>query len=323
MDKQIKICVERHPKIKEQKMRSLHIQSGGKLSHQELSAAFFKDFLWPQNSVIKISFAPIDNITSEYFTDLDDLNEPLDPLCVFVRETKDPRISIKKIVLERFQPLVNLKFVFVDRFEDGDIRIGWNNKDGAWSYIGTDILNSSYEGESTMNLGWIDAPTILHEFGHSLALIHEHQNPKGGIKWNKDAVYAWASKAPNFWDKETTDVNILKQYDKDSINGSVFDINSIMLYFFPSSLTVDNCCPSKQNSRLSSLDVLWISKKYGNGAQMTPESFYKQVYKEPLNTTVKENFTLIESLNYTPTVIILICFIFVFMIFIISIIVLK
>jgi len=40
-----------------------------------------------------------------------------------------------------------------------------------------------------MNLGFVDRPTVLHEFGHALGLIHEHQSPfKGGFEWNKDEV---------------------------------------------------------------------------------------------------------------------------------------
>ena len=40
-----------------------------------------------------------------------------------------------------------------------------------------------------MNLGFVDRPTVLHEFGHALGLIHEHQSPfKGGFEWNREEV---------------------------------------------------------------------------------------------------------------------------------------
>lgn len=40
-----------------------------------------------------------------------------------------------------------------------------------------------------MNLGFVDRPTVLHEFGHSLGLIHEHQSPfPGGFEWNRENV---------------------------------------------------------------------------------------------------------------------------------------
>ena len=55
-----------------------------------------------------------------------------------------------------------------------DIRIGFDSSDGAWSYIGTD---------------YIDRGTILHKFGHTLGLIHEHQSPaSGGFQWNREEV---------------------------------------------------------------------------------------------------------------------------------------
>ena len=59
---------------------------------------------------------------------------------------------------------------------------------GSWSYIGTDAATIPKES-FTMNLGFVDRSTILHEFGHSIGLIHEHQSPfKGGFEWNKDEV---------------------------------------------------------------------------------------------------------------------------------------
>ena len=40
-----------------------------------------------------------------------------------------------------------------------------------------------------MNLGFVDRATVLHEFGHAIGLIHEHQSPfKGGFQWNREEV---------------------------------------------------------------------------------------------------------------------------------------
>ena len=164
--------------------------------------------------------------------------------------------------MDRIQPLVNLKFVFVpDNSSKALIRIDFDPNKGSWSLLGTDC---KYNTDSpTMNFGWFNVGTVLHEFGHALGMIHEHQNPRGKkIQWDKNKVYAWA-KDTQGWSNEETDNNILNAYDIDRINGSDFDPLSVMLYFFPGSLTTDNR-GTQQNLRFSATDVLWISKMYPN-----------------------------------------------------------
>ena len=59
---------------------------------------------------------------------------------------------------------------------------------GSWSYLGTDATRVPKES-FTMNLGFVDRSTVLHEFGHSLGLIHEHQSPfPGGFEWDRENV---------------------------------------------------------------------------------------------------------------------------------------
>lgn len=50
-----------------------------------------------------------------------------------------------------------------------------------------------------MNYGWLypDTPdqeysrVVLHEFGHALGAIHEHQHPEAAIPWDKPKVYEY------------------------------------------------------------------------------------------------------------------------------------
>ena len=152
-----------------------------------------------------------------------------------------------------------------DNAPDAEFRIAFDPEDGAWSYVGTDCRGIPLN-EPTMNLGFLDDGTAGHEFGHAIGLAHEHQSPAGGIQWNEDVVIREAAKSPNFWDEETTRHNILRKYGADQINGTAFDPDSIMLYFFPASWTL-NGVGTHANEVLSALDKQFIA-----GAKMYPQT---------------------------------------------------
>jgi len=160
--------------------------------------------------------------------------------------------------------VANLKIEFNDA-PDAEIRIAFDADDGAWSYIGTDC-RSIPRNSPTMNLGFLDGGTAAHEFGHAIGLAHEHQNPAGGIQWNEDVVIREAGGSPNFWDEQTTRHNILRKYSADQINGTAFDPESIMLYFFPASWTL-NGIGTTANEVLSRMDKQFIA-----GAKMYPKT---------------------------------------------------
>lgn len=176
----------------------------------------------------------------------------------------DPISAIKLVIMEKIQPIVGVKFVFVE--DGGDIRIGLNNQDGCWSLVGTQCRTAP-SNERTMNFGWLDVATIIHEFGHALGMIHEHQNPFGsGIDWNVLKVFAWAN-ATQGWDMFTTCENIIKKYQITSVNGSEYDPKSIMLYSFPGELTNNNV-GTLRNIKLSAMDKEWLGRMYPpNGSE--------------------------------------------------------
>ncbi len=168
----------------------------------------------------------------------------------FMSGTPDQQAIVKKFV-PQWSEHANLKFVFSNDL-NAEIRIAFVPSDGAWSYIGTDCKDIP-TSQPTMNLSWQDEGVVLHEFGHAIGLIHEHQNPLGGIKWNKPAVYADLKGPPNYWDEPTIDNNMFRTYSKDQINGTSVDKASVMLYEIPKSWTTDDWS-SKANEILSQTD---------------------------------------------------------------------
>lgn len=164
---------------------------------------------------------------------------------------------------------VTLKFVAKGPAE---VRISFYADDGSWSAVGRDALNTSYFPlhQPTMNFGWVrddsdpveDRAVVLHEFGHALGCIHEHQSPTFDRKWNRKAVLAYFKGPPNFWDEDQIDSNVLAKYSPKGIKATVFDPKSIMLYSFDGQLFSDGDGPTNENSQLSAMDRQMIKRMY-------------------------------------------------------------
>lgn len=176
------------------------------------------------------------------------------------------------------------------------IRIAFDPAEGCYSRIGTDALQNWGGLNNSMNLGWMDAPlnhtfsyggrsyttstsfdqggypgqgtTIVHEFGHALGMIHEHQTPFGNpLVWNEPAVYSAFSGPPNNWTNLDIQSNILSVYSGVGMNGSNFDPLSIMKYSFPSGLllrpTPEVAAEVERfNLTLSACDKYWLAVNY-------------------------------------------------------------
>ena len=252
-----RICVQQHLP------HELHIVNHLKENHENLYAAFMKNKLWDPSDTITVCFVADNEPPRTPITKLKQIalesNEEIDPLQYEV-EKLSVKDAIKKIVNERIQPLIPMKIKWVNDPKDAYVTIGFDTTGGSYSLVGTDSKYSN-DGKATMNFGWFDVQTVIHEWGHVLGMIHEHQNPKGGIKWNVPKVLEWAKKTQG-WDRDLTERNILQHYDKNHINGSEFDPKSIMLYFFPADLTLDKK-GTNPNLKLSKEDIEWITKIYG------------------------------------------------------------
>ena len=273
-----RICVQKITHLELNEYNKIMMSSSSDKHAEKLKAAFQTKKIWPRDSKIRIAFTESgDNLS---VTGVSEKN--IDPLQNEVNNMSVQK-AIKKIVQERIIPLVNLDIAFIDNPADANVRISFDDKGGAWSLLGTDHL--SEKTNPTMNFGWIDVPTVIHEMGHMLGMIHEHQNPKGqNIDWNDKKVFEWAKETQG-WDEQTTRQNILDKYDSNSINGSSFDPQSIMLYFFEADLT-NNGVGTKQTVRLSGIDVDWIHQMYPKDNGITPTAFYKEVYNSSLQSSI-------------------------------------
>lgn len=164
---------------------------------------------------------------------------------------------------------VNLKFVFDDS-PTAQIRIGFEPGIGSMSRVGLDALQDGPD-QATMNLDptWFVADpgdvilkrTVLHEFGHALGCIHEHQSPKARISWNVEEVLATFGGPPYNWSPEDIRFNILDRANTWWTNSTEFDKHSIMLYPIDSRLTTDGYHVDWNND-LSQMDKDFIGLVY-------------------------------------------------------------
>src|SRR5215467_11516190 len=159
-----------------------------------------------------------------------------------------------------------------------DIKIAFEDNKGWWSVPGT----TSRTQNPSMNLQFygVDAPmlangqpapeapmraTILHEFGHALGLLHEHQSPNANcdaeIDWN--AAYMIGTEIG--WDKAQVDNNFRQLTMNASLNATQVDRKSIMHYSLPPTLFKrgkQSPCFVAENLEVSEQDRTFIASIY-------------------------------------------------------------
>lgn len=264
-------------------LRGHLIRQGYSADHaDEQHVVFLKSQLWEPGSTIKVSFA--------------DDNAP-----------EWEKAWVEKMVKTKLEPHVNLTFTFLNTHNNsgnmnGDIRVTFNTT-GSFTQVG--IGNTANKGEPSCHLEFVDPPgtdgesssftykgktynvpanakrngnnegaTVIHEFGHAVGMLHEHQSPNVDFKWKCKAVFTEYGKAPNYWKKDDICNNILQRQNAPSvcecpeqpgmgeIVASKFDPKSIMLYPFGAGLSDTYPDGISPNNELSRTDVEWLSKMY-------------------------------------------------------------
>ena len=190
--------------------------------------------------------------------------------CRFLDGSATMRKKVEKIA-HRWEEYANVKLDFV-KTGPAEIRISFYADSGSWSAVGRDALNDEYFPlhQPTMNYGWLRDDTddaeysrvVLHEFGHALGCVHEHQQPKFTRIWDEAKVMEYFQGPPNYWSPEDIRYNVLSKYSPNGVSSTKYDPKSIMLYSFDGALFADGKGPTNTNSDVSTLDVKKMKEMY-------------------------------------------------------------
>ncbi|MCJ2371759.1 matrixin family metalloprotease [Pseudomonas sp. RGM 3321] len=180
---------------------------------------------------------------------------------------------------KRWLPHINLKFEFVT---DGasDIRIGFNEHLN-WSAIGTDALLTK-QNETTMEFNVKELFTtdlkpmpdltriVLHEFGHALGAVHEHQHPQANIPWNEPLLRPLLLQS-GLTDEEIN-TNFFDKYEAADFYYSAYDRDSVMHYDIPNGLTLGDFEIINTGKTLSPDDIKVMGSIYRDEEHSTLET---------------------------------------------------
>ncbi len=190
----------------------------------------------------------------------------------FLGGSEAARSRVRKYAAE-WSKVANIRFLFVEKGE-ADLRVGFTPNMGTWSLIGTDA-GAMPQHKPTMNFAWRNnisesdcRATILHEFGHALGLLHEHQHPKGGIPWDKVKLYRFYRETQG-WDEDMVDQQVLGRYNAGKTQYTRYDPQSIMHYPISNALTLGDF-EVGMNKELSPIDRAFIAKVYPKTNAATP-----------------------------------------------------
>ncbi len=233
---------------------------------------------WPSGAELRVCF-------------LDPMSSFPDSLALLLREATDVWSRHSGVTFEFLGPCPPDDYV--------EVRVSFS-RPGYWALIGTDSIQAEITGpgEPSINLQkpaghqdeeWFRA-LALHNFGHVLGLMHEHQSPAGNCeeeyRWEDDSgynptldesgvfksdasgrfpgIYTFLGGQANAWPRQTVDLN-LRELEGDSSLFTEYDSGSIMHYAFPPHFFLAGAgsrCFATHNLTLSAGDIASIENFY-------------------------------------------------------------
>lgn len=140
--------------------------------------------------------------------------------------------TVRRVVREKLDNIMNVRFEFVSVDVLAQIRISFFPLHHSWSAIGSDAALVSND-DPTMNLSDLSDGNILHQFAHALGFPHENANDPS-LRWDRGIIDPLFAQAPHFWNAEQTTYDFVDLANFDQFyNFHNFRRNSLMCPIWP------------------------------------------------------------------------------------------